>query len=273
MTQPTKTNSDSSQAHKRLSVQVSLTGLSFLVYTPDRHIHFQKKISLGRSGTPEELQETLQTCLDNWEALQHDFDKVTLLYATNVYTMVPSVLFDEKRASDYLKFNSKLLGNDYVAHEAVGKHDMVTVYIPLMNLNNYLFDRFGSFEYYHSATLLVSYLLDLHKNNNRHRAFLHIEDGFFNLVLLKHGTLQLCNSYSFQTPEDFLYYVLFTFEQLGTNPETIETFLLGEIQEGDHLYNIAYRYIRHLSFWEDESLPKELGETPQHEQFVQKLTL
>lgn len=272
MTQQTTTN-HSFQAHKRLSVQVSLTGLSFLVYTQERQLLSYEKIDLERPATPEELLDTLQAALADREALQAPFGQVTVLYATNVYTIVPTALFDETKASDYLKFNSKLLGNDFMAHESIENLEMVTVYVPYMNVNNYLFDRFGSFEYYHSATVLLEYLLPKNKNREKHLAFVHVERDFFNMVLLHHGTLQLCNSYSYQTPEDFLYYILFTFGQVGANPETIETFLLGDITQEDDRYQIAYKYIRYLSFLEDDELPQHPGSQPQHQNLIQKIAL
>ena len=32
----------------------------------------------------------------------------------------------------------------------------MVVYVPLVNVNNFIFDRFGSFEYKHSATIVLN---------------------------------------------------------------------------------------------------------------------
>ena len=47
---------------------------------------------------------------------------------------------------------------------------------------------------------------------------------------------------------DFIYYLLFTSEQLQLNPETLNLIFIGKIKSEDELYKIAYKYIRHVSF-------------------------
>ena len=46
----------------------------------------------------------------------------------------------------------------------------------------------------------------------------------------------------------FIYYILFTAEQLNLNPETLNLVFIGDITEDDEIYNIAYKYIRNISF-------------------------
>jgi hypothetical protein len=70
-------------------------------------------------------------------------------------------------------------------------------------------------------------------------------------VVVKNGRTVLCNTYSYKTPEDLIYYVLFCVEQLGLNPDTLPVIICGEIELGDANYEILYTYIRHISFTED----------------------
>ncbi|MBL4643407.1 MAG: DUF3822 family protein, partial [Flavobacteriaceae bacterium] len=48
--------------------------------------------------------------------------------------------------------------------------------------------------------------------------------------------------------EDFIYYILFTAEQLQLNPEELLLFFIGDIEEESELYHIAYQYIRNVDF-------------------------
>ena len=63
----------------------------------------------------------------------------------------------------------------------------------------------------------------------------------------------MSNSFIFQSRTDFIYYLLFCAEQLKFNTEYLELVLLGEIIENDSLYNIAYKYIKNVSFIENRS--------------------
>jgi hypothetical protein len=48
----------------------------------------------------------------------------------------------------------------------------------------------------------------------------HFSEGHFEIIVIQNQKLLLFNSFDYQTPEDFIYYVLFTAEQLSLNPKT-----------------------------------------------------
>ena len=274
MTQ-TKTTSSSilQKSNKRLSVQVTLTGLSFLVsdQTAGTTIFFREQTFDTSFPTPEELLIEMDRSLSTYVELQESFDEVTVIYATNVYTLVPASLFDETKASEYLKFNSKILANDFIAHDLVANHDTVVVYVPYVNINNYLFDKYGSFQYYHSVSVLLKALLDLEKYTATPKVFVHVLDGTFDLVILNKGALELCNTYSYRTPEDFIYYILFSLEQLKINPDTVDVELCGNIKESDDLYEIVYQYVRNVIFCKSLNLRiHSISDSLPHQNFLLK---
>ena len=71
------------------------------------------------------------------------------------------------------------------------------------------------------------------------------------------------NKFTFETKEDILYFILFTFEQLKINTETVQTKLYGEIIKGDEKYQLLYEYIRNIEF----------GLRPSHLNFSSKFNL
>lgn len=237
----------------RLSVQVSLNGLSFLVSNPEKEeaVFFVEK-SLDHSTTPEELLMDIETILFNNNILNTEFSEVSVVYSTPVYSLVPNEYFDEKKASEYLKFNSKLLANDFVAHDLVEDHDIVVVYVPFMNINNFFFEKYGAFNYYHSSTVLLKTILADEKYTLP-KMYLHLQKNNFDCIVLKNGKLHLCNSYTYTTPEDFIYFTLFCMEQLNLDPESLPVMLCGEIEKEDDIYKIAYTYIRNLEFFDKKS--------------------
>ncbi|HBB48086.1 MAG TPA: hypothetical protein DCZ44_00455, partial [Flavobacteriaceae bacterium] len=84
---------------------------------------------------------------------------IRLIHQSSWYTVVPKALFDPARGLDYLKFNTRLLDNDLVAHDLIEALDLVVVYLPFTNVNNWFFERFGSFTFEHSAAILLRHLL------------------------------------------------------------------------------------------------------------------
>lgn len=181
------------------------------------------------------------------EVLNSSFTNTAIVYSTPVYSLVPVQLFDETKASEYLKFNAKILPNDYVAHDVLDSQELVVAYVPFMNINNYFFEKYGSFNYYHSITVVLKAIFEKEKYSLP-KMHLHFQGNHFDCVILKNGELQLCNTFMYNTPEDFIYYTLFCMEQLKLDPETLPVFLYGNIDLEDEIYKIAYKYIRHIEF-------------------------
>jgi len=241
--------------NKRMSVQLSLYGFSFLVTnSTNKETLFFSETEFEHPISPEELLLNLQTTISKQSILHSNFTEVLIVYATNLYNIVPTTLFDKTKASDYLKFNSKILANDFVAFDVIDDFDINVVYIPFININNYLFDCYGNFSYFHASTILLKQLLNKKNNFSLPKIYINVSKNFFDFIAIKNSKLILCNTYEYKTSEDFIYYILFCLEQLNFNPDTVEVILLGTITEEDLNYTILYNYIRNISFYNFEEV-------------------
>jgi Protein of unknown function (DUF3822) len=229
-----------------LSVQITLTGLSFLVSTQesqDALYYSEKKFS--SQYTPEEFLQEIKKELAA-TALIKECKEVCLVYANTSYTLVPDALFDETRLSEYLKFNSKILAGDFIAYDTISSQGLHVVHVPFVNVNNFMFENFGDFQYFHAASVLLQAIFDKGLTRFETTAFIQVYETHFDLIIIKDGLLQLCNSYTYKTPEDLAYYVLFALEQLQLKPDALETKVLGNIEENDANFAILYTYIRNI---------------------------
>lgn len=232
-----------------LSIQISLNGLSFCgLHTKTNTITFIKHVVLEKKTTPIQILDKLKHCFNTINELQRSFNQVNVIYVNELATLVPKALFDENHLADYLKFNSKILKSDFVTYDTLDINNSVNVYVPYVNTNNYIYDKFGSFSYKHYATVLIDNILTAEANSNQTKMYVHVGHAHFEIVVVTLGKLQFYNTFEFLTKEDFIYYLLFTVEQLALNPETLQLVFLGNIHQDDMLYNIAYKYIRHVSF-------------------------
>ena len=144
-------------------------------------------------------------------------------------------------------------------------------YVPYININNFFFDTFGAFVYKHSNTILVNTLLLQEKNTDSIRVFANINENSFDLIVISKGKLILNNTYKYHNKEDFLYYLMYSTEQLKLNPEEFELIFLGKIKKEDELYSIAYAYIRNVSFGkikQNLTLTPDIQYFEPHENFV-----
>ncbi|HEY9184527.1 MAG TPA: DUF3822 family protein [Salegentibacter sp.] len=241
------------QSNLKLSIQVSLDGLSFCIQdTTTKEFVFFKKLSFDRQLDPVKILQKIDKEYENEKALQQNVREISLIFDNHLYTLVPIKLFNEEQASNYLKFNTRILKTDFIAHDAIHSAGAVCVYIPYANIINYFFDKYGEFEYKHSISVLLENLLKREKSNST-RVYLYNKSGNYDLVVIEEAKLIFCNSFQYETPEDFLYYLLFTAEQLKLDPEKLDLQILGNISEESELYQLAYNYIKNISLSEQST--------------------
>ena len=238
-----------------LSIQLGLNGLSFCAINKNENTvrsleHFMFE---DGSPTPEKHLQNVRSLFDKEEALQKRYGSVNISHSNDLSALVPRPLFDEAHLKDYIRYSSKTFDNDYIVYDEIENHDMINVYIPFVNVNNFFLERFGSFEYKHASTILISSLLNTYKFSEHPHMFAHLGEHSFDLVVIAGNRLLLHNSFKYQTKEDFLYYLLFTAEQLDLNPDNLELILSGIIAKDSALYDIAYTYIRKVSLLENRS--------------------
>ena len=244
-----KNNSLNKTYIKTLSIQIRLSGLSFCILNTTTnsveylvHYDFQKKL------TPFEVLEHLKHFVETDTVFAQNFQSVLLIHQNDLASLVPKTLFDEAHIADYLKFNSKILKSDFITYDEISSNNSINVYVPYVNINNYIFDNFGAFEYKHASTILIETILQNKKSSEVSHLYVNVDQFHFEIVAIDKGDLLLYNSFEYNTKEDFIYFLLFTVEQLKFNTEALILKLSGAIEKDDELYKIAYKYIRFVEF-------------------------
>ncbi len=261
-------------SNKHLSIQFSLDGFSFCVLDKDSDTF----LVLGEYGfeektahTPQSLLTNIADVFDAESILKESFSSVTVSHVNDLATLVPTPLFDDSKLSSYVEFNNKTLRHDFYAFDELKNHEIVNVYIPYVNVNNFFIDQFGGFEYKHFSSTLVETLFGIYKYSVVPQMFVHVGDRHFEIMVISEKKLQLYNTFSYTTPEDFIYYILFTAEQLKMNPEEFDLKLLGKVEKDDALYEIAFKYVRNIGFLENRSqysYTDEIDETVKRQYFM-----
>ncbi|WP_282133072.1 DUF3822 family protein [Cellulophaga baltica] len=262
MTKKKEINTTNSElSYKKLSIQISLNGLSFCVLdSVENSIIKQEHISFKEEVIPFQLLKNLKETLEKFEITKMSFSNVTVIHRNPLFTLVPKALFDPEELPNYLKFNAKILANDQIAYDEIKNYDIVNIYVPFTNVNNYIYELFGEFEYKHSGTILIESLLNNFTAGKEPICYAHITEQQVDITVIANKNLVFYNSFIFETKEDFIYYILFTIEQLKLDTETIKLRLFGSIEEGDELYNLIFTYVRNVDVFIPSSLSQHLND-------------
>lgn len=253
-----------------LSIQLSLDGFSFCVYNKiqDKIGDFAIYEFENPTGSPFKQLACIQELFAREELLQLNYKSVFVTHFNNLVTQVPQPLFNKNNLGSYLQYTVKVLENDFIAYDELNNSEIINVYIPFVNVNNFLLDTYDTFVYKHSSTVLIENLLSQYKNKEGTFCFVNVTGNHFEIVVIKNKKLELFNFFSFTAKEDFIYYILFTAEQLNLNPEEFELILMGDIEKESELYAIAYQYIRKVSFYASNEDTFQLNESASHANFT-----
>ena len=254
------TNNDITQKnYKKLSIQVSLSGLSFCVFDLlSNTVQSVQSVVFPKNSI---IEESLWKVFIDYPILTQPFDEVIVLHDNNLNSFVPNSLFDEKFIGSYLQYNVKVFETDFFTFDSLQTHDMSNVYVPYVNINNFLLDHYNTFNYKHKNSILVERLLKINRNSQEKEVYFHFQSICFEIIVVKGNKLIFFNSFEYNTPEDFIYYILFTFEQLQLNPETISVKILGTISKDSDYFTIAYKYIRNCDLFDSLILLNSFGRT------------
>ena len=255
-----------------LSIQLTLDGFSFSIL----NYEINKVVALvdyhfDNVKHPVQLLENIKEIYNDSSLLKMRFNEVKVAHVNSISTLVPVALFNDDNLKSYLNFNHKLLENEYLTYDLVGTSDIANVYSPFTEINNFLFDKYGEFVFKHFSSVLIENMIAQSKVNQDLKMFVHVQDNHFEIIVIENKKLILYNTFTYQTKEDFVYYILFVAEQLKQNPEEFELELYGDIEPYSELYAIVYKYVRNISFGKRLDKYKyshELDSVNEHNYFV-----
>ena len=253
----------------KLSIQFNLDGFSFSIYNiiSKKEVYFREYEFENSQVTPENLLLKIKDIFNTDTQLQNDFSSVIVIHQNNLSVLVPNRYFNKKELASYLNFNIKKLTIDYIAFDPLEVLESKNVYIPYVNINNYLFQNFGEFEYKHHSTVLIEKLLNS-TNNKEKTMFVNVSKTSLDIVVIENNQLILFNTFSYDTKEDFIYYILFVAEQLNLNVNEFSLHFTGKVNLEDAIYKITYKYIKNVYFLEsNNTLFSELNIAP-HSNFI-----
>ena len=227
-------------------------GFSFLVHSNDEVIALQHKSFETKS--PEDQIDNIRKIINDDFIIKHKIDEAQLIFDNPLFTNVPDLYFEEDQTAHYLKYNAELLAGDYIDYDNVTPLKLKVIYIPIMNIYNYLVEKIGNVGYKHQ----MSTLLNAVKPDSDQKEYIFINKYVDNCYILAYykGKCHLANRFKIQTDEDVAYYLLSVIDQLKFDRENLQLVISGFIKKEDQAYHYLYDYIRKINFYRPSFAPE-----------------
>ncbi len=236
--------SDKNKDNYTLTIQYSLDGLSFVVFDNIeqkfidlKHYHYREK-GINLQAILTELQEK-----ESWKL--EEFKNINILIDNNFNTLIPKAFYQEEKKESYISILN-INKNSNIFTDEIPECEAINIFSCKENFDFLNHD----IKIYHSSTVLIKKLIkDFFDRNAETRAFVNVKNNSYELIIINNDKLIFHNYFNFKTKEDFIYFILFTFEQLNIDNESIPLYFMGFIEEKSPIVELCARYVRNIRFF------------------------
>lgn len=213
------------------------------------------------------LVEPLKEIIAQNELYKISFQAIIVAFVNNRATIIPNAIYKADKLANYHQFNFSKQEEDQFYADSLINLSAYNIY-SIPDFITEAFSKIKNVQFKHfSSALIESALLSAKREKALSLINVHILPSSFQVVVIKNQKLELYNSFTYQSSEDFIYYLLFVLDQLNINNEEATIKLTGEVEKNSVIYTILYKYIQTLNFGkrpENLKFSYIFEETPQH---------
>lgn len=226
-----------------MSIRLCQDGLSFSAYNPEEeHTFFYRKVDFDRS-LPY-INSIKETFFEN-DILLRNYKRVSVLFVSSQYTLVPAHVLKDKKESRLLSFvfsdtENKTLNNfiePEQAHLLFGINEEVYEFCSRSIIDPVFI--------HHMMPLLVMLKKQNLPGKSAH-LFVIARRKTIDLICFNEGKLLLVNSFAYKQLEDLLYYIFNVWRHLEMNQLNDRLSLAGDAVLCNRISQSLKPYIRHI---------------------------
>ncbi|WP_161891058.1 DUF3822 family protein [Pontibacter russatus] len=200
--------------------------------------------------TPLQVAEQLRLIASENPLLQEQQWNVVRASLSNLhFTLVPETLYDPAHRQDYLRLNSGLnTREEEVLSYRHGGLEAVNIFSADAAVCNALHDLFPRkrVQMVHQTSALIRSILHHTDRSPARHMCLFVERSYVTILVVNQSGLEFCNVFQYQTPEDFIYFIVFVMQEQKLNPEQETLLVWGDITHDSSLFHVLQKYVRHV---------------------------
>lgn len=180
------------------------------------------------------------------EMLTRNYRAVRAMVVAPTFTLVPSQWYRTEERSTYLQHLTTPDSNALVHTDVIPGYPVNAVYEVPKVCQEWLNGIQPEAEYIHCVSALAPLLRSRLETPHNIAAYFMPNRVF--IFYFHEGQLIFCNSFSYQTPRDALYFLLLVFDQFRLGTEYTPLWICGHYSEQSELHRQIKRYIKSLHY-------------------------
>lgn len=237
----------------QISVQISEDGYSFAILDPAQKKYLVLKHQNFDTRLDEQaFSKKTKDLSKNDNFLGKKYLAAKVCYITNKFTYVPEEFYTAEAAKQHIEANHNMRATDIIEPNYLPCAHAYCLFGFPSDLSTLLANHFDDLKIYHQTTPLVEYLLSpdvVAANKNKlTRIYINVHISSFDICIIDVDRLVMVNSFAYPNTNDFVFFVLHTFEQLQLNTDLNEVVLLGNIDVASPSYASLKKFVKNISF-------------------------
>jgi hypothetical protein len=165
------------------------------------------------------------------------------------FSLIPNSLFDKEYLREYLNLNTTVHNKEVYYHKQ-STMDAVNIFAAEKEIIEWFQSKYPhkNIKVLHYTSPFIEGIMINESQKDERAMYIVSEKDYMAIIVRNNKKLEFCNNFSYRTPEDFLYFVMFVFDQLKLNPEVTPVTVWGELSNDSPIYSKLYKYIRNVSF-------------------------
>ena len=224
-----------------------------VIDSDDSRLIFFEDYVMGNLASSEDLLEQLQLLFEAHPLLMAGFWKQVRVGLKNPkFVQVPSSLFVESSAPEYLRFNSHFDETKEVVLFNEQKSGAITVFAIYKNVYEWLSKLYINTKlvFIHQSAALIEGVTQTHPSPAGQTLYLYVDRFKLHLISVKGGHLIYYNQFVIKQFADYIKYIMLVLKALNLDQQKCKIILWGYIGKNSPHYNEFIKYIRNVSFGE-----------------------
>lgn len=217
----------------------------------DRLIFFEDYV-LSDINSSDDLHAALKTLFESHENLMAGFWKeVKLSIKNNKFVQVPTALFLEEAAAEFLSFNAVVDPKRETARVCHNRlTDAVTVYAIHNDLQSFLQRTYAhtNVHTFHQSAALIEGVMTHAMERTDEPLYVYVDRFKLHILWVRKGKLVYYNQFLIKQFTDYAKSIMLVMNALGLNQEGTPVVLWGYIGKNSPHYQEFVKYVRNVGF-------------------------
>ncbi|MCH2042957.1 MAG: DUF3822 family protein [Saprospiraceae bacterium] len=230
-----------------LSILLGIDRLSYLVSSVDDQVLALRTYRF--TDNSQKIDRILRHLFTEELSLRKKFKKIYIGLWNADMTLVPQQFYQKSSQRNYLEALMPTKDLEEVFCDFIPKLDAHNVYKCDQKIIKAFQIHYPDAQICHATSGLIEHYSKLTTAKAR-QVFVNLYSNQMGICVFDKHKLLLNNTFSVQSSNDCLYYILLAYKSLALRPKSDPIFLSGGFLQASQLYDTVYKYIQEVAFLE-----------------------